>query len=126
MSQSTTHLTPTFIATQRDALQALKQSLTMTNTSADADESALNDQSLNESHSSGGDAQRNALKDNDAALVEHNRGRLVSVHRALEKIEEGSYGLSDESGAPIPQARLEAVPESLYTVEEESARENAA
>jgi DnaK suppressor protein len=45
------------------------------------------------------------------------------VKRALQKIEEGTYGLSDLSGAPIPAARLQAIPEALLTVEEEAQAE---
>jgi DnaK suppressor protein len=41
----------------------------------------------------------------------------------LQKIEEGTYGLSEISGEPIPRERLEAVPEALYTLSEESMRE---
>jgi DnaK suppressor protein len=33
--------------------------------------------------------------------------------RALAKIEEGTYGLSDISRLPIPRARLEAIPEAI-------------
>ncbi len=126
MSQPTSHLTAAFIDAQRAQLLALREELTQTTASADADESGLQDSSLGETHDSGGDAQKIALKDNDAAVVEHNRRRLVAVSRALAKIEDGSYGLSDESGDAIPQARLEAIPESLYTVEEEGARESVA
>ena len=37
---------------------------------------------------------------------------------ALQKIAEGTYGISDRSGAPIPKARLVATPEAVVTVEE--------
>lgn len=125
MSKPASHLTAEFIDAQRAQLLALKEALTQGADDADAEEAELQDASLNETHDSGGDAQMIALKDNDAAVSEHNQRRLVAVHRALAKIEDGTYGLSDESGEPIPQARLEAIPESLYTVEEETARERA-
>jgi DnaK suppressor protein len=51
--------------------------------------------------------------------------RLERVDRALQKIEEGSYGTSDLSGHLIPRERLEAVPESIYTLAEERARERS-
>ena len=34
------------------------------------------------------------------------------VNDALERIEKGTYGLCLECGKPIPQARLEAIPEA--------------
>jgi DnaK suppressor protein len=46
------------------------------------------------------------------------------VDRALRKIEEGTYGLSDRSGKPIPRERLEAVPDALYTLSEEQVLED--
>jgi DnaK suppressor protein len=49
--------------------------------------------------------------------------RLERVNRALKKIEEGTYGLSDRSGKPTPRERLEAVPEALYTLNEEQVLE---
>lgn len=125
MRKPAAHLTADFIDAQRTQLLALREELTQNTASADADESGLQDASLGQTHDSGGDAQKIALKDNDAAVIEHNRRRLLAVHRALAKVEDGSYGLSDDSGDAIPQARLEAIPESLYTVEEETARENS-
>jgi DnaK suppressor protein len=58
----------------------------------------------------------------EGTLVAHDLGRLAQVERALAKIEEGTYGLSDVSGRPIPQERLEAMPEAIDTVEEQAAR----
>ena len=46
---------------------------------------------------------------------------LADVERALKKLDEGHYGLSEDSGAPIPLARLEAVPWARRTAQEEQA-----
>lgn len=51
----------------------------------------------------------------DAEAEQH----IESIQRALEKIEEGTYGLSDDSGEPIPRGRLESLPEARYTLAEE-------
>jgi len=45
----------------------------------------------------------------------------VGVSR--RKIEDGTYGLSEESSEIIGRERLEAKPEAIYTVEEERRRE---
>jgi RNA polymerase-binding transcription factor len=42
---------------------------------------------------------------------------LADVDRAIEKLDEGTYGRCDECGRPIPAARLEAVPATAYCVE---------
>lgn len=44
---------------------------------------------------------------------------LGKIERALQKIEEGTYGLSEIDGVPIPVERLEALPYALTTVEQE-------
>ncbi len=49
--------------------------------------------------------------------------RLTQVQRALRKIDEGTYGLSDVSGLRIPDERLELVPEAVNTVAEQEASE---
>jgi DnaK suppressor protein len=51
--------------------------------------------------------------------------RIAQIDRALEKIKEGTYGLSDHSGARIPRVRLEATPEATLTVQEEHGWESA-
>lgn len=42
---------------------------------------------------------------------------LRQIERALEKIEENTYGICDISGKEIPVARLEAVPYATMTVQ---------
>jgi len=42
---------------------------------------------------------------------------LRQITRALEKIEEGSYGVCDVTGDEIPHKRLEAVPYATMTVQ---------
>ncbi|NRA90215.1 MAG: TraR/DksA family transcriptional regulator [Simkaniaceae bacterium] len=44
------------------------------------------------------------------------QGMIRQIDRALEKIDEGTYGMCDLSGDPIPVARLEAVPYATMTV----------
>jgi DnaK suppressor protein len=44
---------------------------------------------------------------------------LAAVERAEARLRDGTYGLSVESGEPIPDARLEALPTAERTVEEE-------
>jgi DnaK suppressor protein len=55
----------------------------------------------------------------DATVEEQVERRIQHVERALQKIEEGTYGFSDDSGEPIPRGRLEAVPEATRTIEEQ-------
>lgn len=54
------------------------------------------------------------------STIEH---LLAQVDRALEKIEEGTYGLCDRCGAPIEESRLQAVPEATLCLEHQRALE---
>jgi DnaK suppressor protein len=46
------------------------------------------------------------------------RKALAQVNRALARIDEGTYGVSEVSGKPIPIERLEAVPYATTLVDE--------
>jgi DnaK suppressor protein len=47
------------------------------------------------------------------------RDELERIDRALARIAEGTYGLSEVSGKPIPRARLDALPTATTLVDEE-------
>jgi RNA polymerase-binding transcription factor len=51
--------------------------------------------------------------------LEDLRREMAALERAEARLEEGTYGLSVESGEPIPDARLEALPTAERTVEED-------
>ena len=54
------------------------------------------------------------------ASREQLRDQLAAVERAEERLMLGTYGLSVDSGEPIPDDRLEAIPWAERTVEEQS------
>jgi DnaK suppressor protein len=55
----------------------------------------------------------------DEGLESDLREQLAAVERAEARLAAGTYGLSIESGEPIPDARLEAFPTAERTVSEE-------
>jgi DnaK suppressor protein len=55
----------------------------------------------------------------DAGQAEHLDEQLAAVERAEARLVAGTYGLSVESGRPIPDARLEVVPTAERTLEEQ-------
>ena len=57
-------------------------------------------------------------RERDRVAIQNMDRMLVKVNRALAKIDEGTYGLSDVDGTPIPEARLEALPYANITVEQ--------
>jgi DnaK suppressor protein len=53
----------------------------------------------------------------DGRLNGRDRRRLAEVEAALQRMDEGSYGICEETGEPIPFARLRAEPTTRWTVE---------
>ncbi len=58
----------------------------------------------------------------DEGLADDLRERLAAVDRAEARLAAGTYGISIESGRPIPDERLEAIPTAERTAEEEARR----
>jgi DnaK suppressor protein len=60
-----------------------------------------------------------------AGLAERLREELESIDRAERRLTEGTYGLSVESGEPIPDARLRTIPWAERTAEEQARYESS-
>ncbi|MDX1630571.1 MAG: TraR/DksA family transcriptional regulator [Thermoanaerobaculia bacterium] len=56
-------------------------------------------------------------------LTQAERERLILVEEALERMEEGTYGICLESDEPIPLERLRAVPWARYTTRVQERKE---
>jgi len=111
-----------FVERQRQQLLRLRANLLAAVRAAESDEGDVRG-STREAVELEDDAQLLDTLERDGNLVVRDVQRLEHVDRALKKIEEGTYGLSDISGQPIPRKRLEAVPEAVYTLSEEERRE---
>jgi DnaK suppressor protein len=115
-----TELDDNFIAKQKERLQSSREELLRIMGAAEEDEHLRTEQEADFTEHDSGDMSRDIFdREIDATIVEQVEHRLEIVERALQKIEEGTYGLSDVSGEPIPRGRLEAVPEAIRTVEEQ-------
>jgi DnaK suppressor protein len=68
-------------------------------------------------------AERQTAEEVDDAVLEGLRARLDAISRAEDRLGAGTYGLSVQSGTPIPDDRLEADPAAELTVEEAAAAE---
>jgi DnaK suppressor protein len=109
-----------FIARQKQRLQDLKAELERVRDGLQEDERFRAEEEEDFSqHDSGDMSQSLFTREVDATVEQQVERRLKYVERALQKIEEGTYGRSDDSGEPIPRGRLEAMPEAIRTVEEQ-------
>ena len=66
-----------------------------------------------------------AENDGDALSV-HDQYLLTEINSAIARMESGRYGLSVESGEPIPFERLRSIPWARRTADEEEERAIAA
>jgi DnaK suppressor protein len=55
--------------------------------------------------------------ENTLGLMDSERKLLADIDEALRRIEDGTYGICQGSGRPIPKPRLEAIPWARYRVE---------
>ena len=108
-----------FVAQQKERLQELKEELLRIRRGVEEDERDRGESEGDTQPDSGDMSQGMFDREMDATIGGQTARRLEDVERALAKIEDGTYGLSDESGAPIPRGRLEAAPEAIRTVEEQ-------
>jgi DnaK suppressor protein len=58
-------------------------------------------------------------EERDEGLAERLQEQLAAIERAERRLEEGTYGLSIDTGEPIPDERLEAVPWAERTAQEQ-------
>lgn len=112
-------LTP-FLKTQRERLQLLRD--TMLDSMAGVAKDTLRSRPEGSEASAFGmhqaDAGSDAYdKDFALSLLSQEQDALYEIEEALKRIENGTYGICEMSGKPIPVARLEALPFARLTVE---------
>jgi DnaK suppressor protein len=125
MSRKTPRFDEVFLENKRRQLMELRAQLRKTVDTDQAEEAAIKDESGLQAREYEDDAQKLAMLETEGNLVNRDIDRLARVERALHKIDEGTYGFSDVSGQPIPDARLEVMPDALNTVQEQGASERA-
>lgn len=69
-------------------------------------------------------ASETYLRELDGGLEENAEHILAEIQAALERIEEGTYGLCVTCGKPIAPERLEAVPYAARCIDDTRALEN--
>jgi DnaK suppressor protein len=116
------NLDEAFLARQRERLLELRAQLIASGDAAGAEEDALQMAAGDEPQDAADDGNRLEQQANDEAILAHDLARIAVIDRALEKIHEHTYGLSDGNGECIDRAHLEAVPEAVFTVDELNAK----
>ncbi|CAM0998260.1 DksA C4-type domain-containing protein [Rhodanobacter sp. Root179] len=112
------NLDEAFVARQRERLLKLRAQLIAGGDAAGAEEDTLQMAAGDEPQDAVDDGNRLEQQANNEALLAHDLERIAAIDRALEKMRQHTYGLSDGNGEPIGRAHLEAVPEAIFTVDE--------
>ncbi|WP_267221096.1 TraR/DksA family transcriptional regulator [Dyella silvae] len=125
MSADQAPLSPEFIAHQRERLEHLRRQVLGSELTENARLRSYTEQIGDEAEEFEDTAQD--LEQEEVRQAQHDvdEQRVNDIERALQKIDDGTYGFSDVSGKPIPKARLEATPEAILTIDEEKARERS-
>lgn len=64
-------------------------------------------------------------QERDQSLIVSLRSELEAIARAEQRLDDGTYGRSVQSGEPIPDERLKAIPHAERTVEEQARLDRA-
>jgi DnaK suppressor protein len=125
MTAPSSRVDKNFLARQKRRLTELRQQILEVRRGEESAESSANADTRAQAREYEDDAQKLAALELEGNLEAADDDRLSNIERALQKIEDGTYGLSVASGAPIPIERLEAAPEALYTLAEQKSRDAA-
>jgi DnaK suppressor protein len=113
-----------FVEKQRERLEELRAELARIVEGLEEDQQDRAESEGDMTENDSGDMSQSLFtREMDATVEQTMEKRLESVDRALQKIVEGTYGICDATGEPIPRGRLEAMPEAIYTVEAQQRRE---
>jgi DnaK suppressor protein len=75
---------------------------------------AEGDRTLSSFNKSSEAASEQIETERQRTLVQRLNMQLAEIEQCLQKIENGTYGICDDCGQPIPEERLEALPKARY------------
>jgi DnaK suppressor protein len=125
MTSQKSRLDPAFLERQKRRLTEVRKQILQVRRGQAGEEAGVNADASGQAREFEDDAQKLTTLELEGNLEAADDNRLSNIERALQKIVDGTYGLSDASGAPISIERLEASPESLYTLDEQKSRDPA-
>jgi DnaK suppressor protein len=123
MKESSPELDGAYVEGQKRRLTKLREDLRKTSDIGELQERNVEGASHLQARENEDDAQKLDMLETEGSLVSHATERLALVERALSKIREGTYGISDVSGRRIPKERLDAIPEAINTLAEQNTLE---
>ena len=125
MKVRSSRFSESYLQMKRQELTGLREALRKAALAAESEEAQVNEESNSGAREYEDEAQRLDMLETASHLVVRETRRLARVERALQKIAEGTYGISDVSGQPIPNRRLEVMPEAIDTLLEQQIGERS-
>lgn len=125
MASQKSLLDQAFLDQQKRRLIGLRMQILEVRQGQQSEQASANAGASGEAREYEDDAQRLSTLELKGNLAAVENERLSGIERALQKIDDRTYGLSDSSGAPISIERLKASPEAIYTLEEQQSRDAA-
>jgi len=125
MTVQKSRLEQAFLDRQKRRLTELRKQILQIRRVHDSEQAGTNTEANGQAREYEDDAQKLTTLELEGNLAAADDDRLSNVERALQKIADGTYGLSEGSGTPIAIERLEASPEALYTLDEQKSRDTA-
>lgn len=112
-----THLTEEFIQKQKNKLEQDLESTKKEIQMLKEDDPFADPDHANDNAAVDSDVREETGHMNIEAQVKEMERRLEDINLALKKIEKGTYGICEKTNKPIPQARLELVPEARFAID---------
>jgi RNA polymerase-binding protein DksA len=108
------------LAEERGRLQSIKTDLDEIRN--DAQFEALQELSSNNQHQA--DVGTETFdREKDLSILDEVEGELADIEHALHRLDEGTYGICEACGKPIPDERLEAMPAARFCLEDQAKAE---
>jgi RNA polymerase-binding transcription factor DksA len=110
------HLTEEFIQKQKERLLNEKAKIEKEITTLKKDDPFSDPDHANDNAAVDNDVREQDWHQNIEAQINDMEKRLSDIKLALTKIEKGRYGICEKTNRPIPESRLELVPEARFLV----------
>lgn len=114
-----THLTEEFIQKQKNKLEKELVSTKKEIEMLKEDDPFSDPEHANDNAAVDSDVREETGHMTIEAQVKELERRVSDIELALRKVEKGTYGICEKTNKPIPQARLELVPEARFSIEAE-------
>jgi RNA polymerase-binding protein DksA len=108
------------LAGERDRLQAVRTDLEEARAASDAD--GLQELTSNSQHQADFGTET-FEREKDLSILDQVEGELADIERALERLDEGTYGTCEACGKPIGDERLEAMPATRFCLQDQAEAE---